>query len=472
VLGTLSSASLWLVIGFWLLVSAAAVCVGKARVIQALATSPAAVDWLGVAGGVPLVWANLIPLTLLLYTFGGRGRMKPLNTEQLRWFVVGWAVSNACLWLPLEAHSPHRTIALGVALGFFLEIARRSRSGLSRWNLLEIGRRLAAQPAASPALLRRGLEDPKHWPFFALGSKVFISYSRTSEWGSSYAHLLYRHIRAGGGSAIFDRESIPAGAGWQQQLDRHIGEADGFVVLCDAHSIRRPWVAAELAAALEGRRRSGFPELFLLKDPSLSPSDIARGLPVFRLALDSPPGNPDDTLRVITLRDGDSARNLGSTLVPGKLTRRSVFPEGFRLLLLALATPVMAVSSLLPIFGVPALLVGIGAQMQRVDLDSWFRAATQWWLGIASGYAIGIAVRQAVGARYDAIGGRRGRVVFSMQRLSAIGFATLGFHFWKRMDPLSVFTVALAVWAGWTVAAIYVAVIKHGQRAAAHRTAP
>jgi hypothetical protein len=437
---------------------------GKARVIAALVPLAPARDWIGILGGVPLVWANLIPLTMLMQGWKLKSRVLVPTPSRIRWFLFGWAVSNASLWLPVEIHCSPEAILLGATLGLLLETSRRGKANASRRNLLRVGQAIAGKSSVPGSIMQPGRADPKEWPLFVSGSKVFISYSRSSEWGSECADLLHERVKSVGSDSFLDRRSIPPGASWQYQLDEQIGEAAVFVALCDENSVRRPWVAAELAAALAGRHTSGFPEIILLKKPSLTPAALASALPVFRAAVGDAENGSEGAPRVITVRDTDSITNLVSTLAPSRFKRRAVFPEGFRLLLLTLATPVMFLTTLLPILGLPALLLGIGAQFGKIDLHAWFRPSTLWWLAVVNTYALGVTIRQAIGARYDGMARQRGRSVFATMRLSAIGFALLAAHLLRHVDAVGVVWAVAALWLGWIVTFAYIGGVSQGRR--------
>ncbi len=458
--GGVSTVLLWLSILVWLGVSAVALVLGKASVIAELIPLASSRDWIGILGGVPLVWAMLIPLAILIHGWKRGVPVVVPTPSQTRWLVFGLAVANASMWLPLEIHCPTTTIVLGAILGLLLETSRRGKVRVARSHLLVVGGEIAAMPSLPSSFLQPGSADPRQWPLFASRSKVFISYSRTSAWGSQSADMLHERLKATVGDSFLDRRSIPSGASWRHQLDEQIGESAVFVALCDEHSVRRPWVAAELGAALAGRHASGVPEVILLRSPSLT--QLAQSLPVFRDVFHGTDGEVEGAPQVISVRDASSLLNLAASLA--RVSPNAVFPEGFRLFLLALTTPLMFLSTLVPILGLPALLLAIGVQLGKVDLNAWFRPAALWWLAVGSGCALGITIRQAIGARYDGIAKQRGRGAFAAMRLSAIGFAALGAHLWRQLDGVGRAWSVAALWMGWLLTFVYVEGIKDGNR--------
>jgi hypothetical protein len=464
-IASVSALVLWSSIVFCLGVSASPLILGKTRVMAALVTLRPSQDWIGILAGVPLVWANLIPLAMLMQSQRTRG--VPVGTPTAsgsRLVVFGWAVVYASIWLFRETHCATSAVVVGAILGLLLETARRGKAKVFRLRLLRAGREIARMPSLPRSILQPGRTDPLEWPLFASGSKVFISYSRSSSWGSQNADLLHQRLKTVGSDPFLDHQSIPPGASWQHHLDEQIGESAVFIALCDEHSVRRPWVAVEVAAALAGRHTSGVPEIILLRNPSLTQPVLAQSLPVFGDIFRGAESGVEGAPRVITVRDASSILNLSDSLSPNRFSRNAVFPEWLRLLLLTLAAPVMFLSGLVPILGLPALLLAIGIQLAKVDLNAWFQPATLWWIAVASAGALGITMRQAIGARYDGIAKQRGRSVFAMMRLSAIGFAALGVHLWRRLDAKGLAWAVAALWLGWLLTFAYGEGFKHGHR--------
>ncbi len=446
--GGISAQVLWLSILFWLGVSAGALLFGKARLIAALVSLAPSRDWIGMLGGMPLVWAYLIPLAMLMQGWK-HGLTVMARTSRVWWLVFALAVVKASIWLPQQIHCAKGAIAAGATLGLLMEISRRGKEKGARRNLLSVGREIARMSSLPRSIMQPGRADPRQWPLFVSGSKVFISYSRSSKWGNASADLLHQRLKSVGADSFLDRQSIPPGASWQYQLDEQIGDVPVFIAFCDGCSVERPWVAAEVAAALAGRHSSGFPEIFLVREPSLTPSVLDRSLPVFRDVFRWAEAGSEGAPQVITVRDENSIVNLAASLAPGRLQRAAVFPEGFRLFLIALTFPHIFLSSLVPILGLPALLVGISVQLGKVDLDAWFGPATLWWIAVAGAYALGTTIRQAIGARYDGVGQRQDRLSFAAMRLFAIGFAALGAHLWRRIDGVGLAWAATALfWLG------------------------
>lgn len=77
---------------------------------------------------------------------------------------------------------------------------------------------------------------------------VFLSYSRENR---PDAEVLAEYLRATGRSVFWDRD-IPAGATFEQVIDREIDDARCVVVLWSVESVKSDWVRAEAA---EGLRR-------------------------------------------------------------------------------------------------------------------------------------------------------------------------------------------------------------------------
>jgi len=464
VFGWVCSVALWGPILFWLASSAGAVMLGKEVVIAELTRRGLTAQWLGFLAGLPLAWATLIPAAIFMQNWRRVPGVSIRAGRSFAWVVFGLLVARASLWLPMQIHAPERAMVAGGMVGLLMEAARRRRATLARTNLLTMGRRMEEHHVPR-SMLTPGNGDPMQWPLFSTGSKVFLSYSRSSAWGSECANRLYVRLKAMGYDTFLDRRSIPLGASWQHQLDEQIGETDIFVALCDKHTVQRSWVAAELGAALLGRHRSGFPQILLAQEEALGEQALAEARPLFRDLLVADWGR-QSAVQLITLSDPGAAVQMVTALLAQHPTRAAVFPSWLRSVLLGIASPFMMLLSLATILGLPALLIGVGVKFGKIDLQSWFTHATLWWLGMATAVLIGSTLRQAFTARFQGLAKQKGRGAWSAQTFSALGFLILGLPLWRQFHGID-FVWALA--AAWMAVATTAFTAEEALRVQRHR---
>jgi hypothetical protein len=92
----------------------------------------------------------------------------------------------------------------------------------------------------------------------ATGLRLFISYSRVDQ---AFALKLAEDLRAHGFTVWIDQDAIPAGANWDVQIEKGVGQSDCVLVILSPASAESPRVRDEVVLA-EDEGRAIFPILY------------------------------------------------------------------------------------------------------------------------------------------------------------------------------------------------------------------
>ncbi|MBK8060484.1 MAG: TIR domain-containing protein [Gemmatimonadetes bacterium] len=297
---------------------------------------------------------------------------------------------------------PGSWIWLGLGAGLVLDTVRRAGWNARR-QLLDLGDLQKEATDEAHGDRSRTIDDGEpHNPFTcpflpAPAPRIFISYSRSSEQAAGLATALFQDLTRAGSTPFLDRASIPVGASWRRALNQHLGECDAFVCILDAKSLQRPWVGAEVLAALAARRLTGTPDILLLLDPSVDATQPPV-LPLFRGICEAfheapIPGRP----RIVPL--GSETRRVTSwALAPGRfqpmavLTRLSAVPVWMALTVLA---PIGGLGFLAGfILGPIALLQGTTqpfvSWLQGKGWLGWGLVLVTFWVGSMARHTVAI----------------------------------------------------------------------------------
>jgi tetratricopeptide (TPR) repeat protein len=450
---------------FWLGAAVWALWAGEPAVAAVAGRFPHGAEWFGFLAAIPLAWCALIALAIARQGWqrGSQALVSPGRSVGLLLFTL--VVARAAGWFPRILHSPAHTLVAGVLVGLLLDGARRRGATAARASLLRTGQRMVEAKAVPVDLLTPGRANPAACPYFATGSKVFVSYSRSSEWGSRCAVELHSRLLSVGLDSFMDRFSIPPGTSWQRRLDEQIGAADVFIALCDAHTIQRPWVGAELAAALAGRRLSGAPQVLLVHPGTISDREVAAALPVFREAMLAAEREDAGAPVLIEARESDSMALVVAAVDSSRMGQTAIFPSWVHGFVMALAFPVMVAIGLSPLLGIPALLVGVGMKLGKIDINAWLRSWLVWWLAMLLPAMIGTTMRQAIAERFQGLGRQRGRGAFSTLSLCAIGLVLLGSQLWDRLEGIYAAWAVVGMWLSWRLTAAFAESMANRQKA-------
>jgi hypothetical protein len=298
----------------WRALRAAAIRVGArvAAVVQllclgvALATAIALPVWdthpvldpfapyvlaLAVASGI----AAVPLLSICIFAFSRYG-VDLLGMHRYRhgraWAAIGTLVAPPVTLVPFRLQAPWRTIVLAYCAGGLVDIARRRglAARLAR-RRIDVSGRTPRGEVPSRHLLRdvgTTLPNPLALPMLTPARPaVFVSYARSSAWGSSASRTIRDALRGSSIETFRDLEDLPPGASWRRELGERIGRATTVVCLVDRVSVERDWPAVELEMAVTRNRRVGAPSIVLVIEPELvRDASPIHWLPIFRVLLE------------------------------------------------------------------------------------------------------------------------------------------------------------------------------------------
>ncbi len=346
---------------------------------------------------------------------------------------VGSVIGAPVMVVPLRLHAPLAWIAVGVISGFLLDAARRYGYAVRRQrHEISIKTIALRHGRLEPRLRRHALPtwiDPMRAPLLPLAfPRVFISYTRASQWGQHLAGALSRRLAAGG-AGVFSDHAIPEGTSWRRALNQNLGHASVLIALVDADTVVREWPAAEVEAALLGQAMAGSPQLVVILAPSLPPpdDDAWRWLPVFRTVL--APRDDQRESGPIVLADSDKAiEDIVAALRPQSYRAQGVFPLALAELLRRLwAIPQLLVMLLGNVGAIAGNLVFVLVLLHLVGLDvvGWltqmraltalFACCCQW---------LGYTLRLTLASRFQ-LRHARWRPITATHRNACIGLALL-----------------------------------------------
>jgi hypothetical protein len=184
----------------------------------------------------------------------------------------------------------------------------------------------------------------------ALSARVFISYARSSAKGSRLAGAIHAGLKKEGVLSYLDRVSNPTGASWKKALHHHLGDCDVFLCILDEKSVQREWVAVELLAALNARRQTGLPDIWILIDPVLQHSDQPI-LPVFQGIISASNQAPIEGRPQILQLNAQTQAAIVWALAPGRYLPAAIFTR-------LVALPIMFVMSFFALIGGLGIVTG------------------------------------------------------------------------------------------------------------------
>ncbi len=378
------------------------------------------------------------------------------NVSFARWVFAGGMLMFGGTHLQHALGGPHAWLFLGAAMGVLLDAIRRAgrqarRQGIDLGALME----RAADPAIQDpraTVLRGDHLNPFSCPLLpGLSARIFISYTRSSAKGSKLATALHRELKTAGATPYLDRVSNPAGASWRRSLNQHLGECDTFLCILDEKSVQRPWVAAELLAALEAHRLTGTPEIVILIDPKIQRASLPM-LPVFRGAASAEteppvPGRP----QILGLNER-TCSSLAWALAPGRFVPASVFTR-------ATALPMMSAMGVLGRIGGLGILAGfiLGflvmlESMSRFPLTSGL--ADRGWLEpvtLLSAFWLGFMARATIAWGCERTYSRQ--MGIAIPTIATAGFAYALFLLLPKVSALVTGWSAGLVAVGWMMVA-------------------
>lgn len=422
------------------------------------AVNPAIV---AVIAGIVLFTLLTIPLFFLFQgVIAANSLLK--KDKRLVWLLVLFALLGpATVGLPQRVGAGNAWIMLGIVAGILIDIARRSghqsqRSGVSLEKAM-IAAEVHGLSARITELAEGRPVDPLTCPLFpANAPKVFISYTRSSDWSRKHALALHKELHRIGCESFLDRESIGEGSSWRRELNRRIADANVFISVLDEKAVARKWVAAEMITALVGKRFTGLPDVIVLVKPGLTQSKSNGWLSIFQAVINRPDASPQDGQpRLITLKDS-TLQTVVSGLSSYRYKTPSVFPPLLSSLLSVLTIPAAAVGTFGPMFGIPAAIFALLQNWAKVDssafLSSWGLLVPAY---ILCGFWLGFVARLTAASRFEV---QRGNpmVLTKVNAFAVIGFASI-LAVWSSQVPALVIGWAMALCCiGWLLGSSFI----------------
>ncbi|MBI5222838.1 TIR domain-containing protein [Candidatus Micrarchaeota archaeon] len=417
-----------------------------------------------VIAGIILFPVLLTPMYPLFRGISAANLLLRNNPRVIRWLVLFAVLAPAAISLPQRSGASGSYIALGVSAGILLELTRRKgilsqREGLSLGNALNVNK-IQFLPRYLLKSISERARDLMYNPLFSETSpKVFISYTRSSDWSKGYSLELYKMLQNAGVKSFLDRESIGEGSSWRTQLNRSIAEANVFIAVIDRYSVTRDWVAAEIITALTGKRLTGLPELIVLIEPQIieltDDQMLPEMLPVFNALLQEygapqKQGNP----RLIVVSDSTL-----QTVVSGlshRFRTLSVFPHELSMLLMFLTIPLVSIGPIGSFFGWPAALFAYLQYWQKYD-----SAAILASLGILTftylmcGYWLGFIGRLTMASWFE-VKHKNPATLTKVHIFSCIGLAGLLAVWSSSVNALILGWAIVLCYTGWLTGNLFI----------------
>lgn len=298
------------------------------------------------------------------------------NKSFIPWAIVGGVILVGATRLQYHLEGPTAWTLLGLFFGVILDALRRA-GYQARREMIDITAYCRAISKSSenehPEIrLQEEPFNPFTCPILpSLSTKIFISYSRSSGKGSKIARALYGRLKQAGASPFLDRASIPVGTSWRRSLNQHVGECDVFICLLDNKSVQREWVAAELIAAIEGRKITSAPHIIVLADPEILklPSGTK---PVFQAIMDAEKESGVSTRPQIVYVNNQTLESVTWDLQPGRFASTAVFPRFGAMI-------VMSVLALFGFIGGLGMIMGVVLGVFAV-LEKWTSLSFSAWI--------------------------------------------------------------------------------------------
>jgi hypothetical protein len=401
------------------------------------------------------------PIFLLFQGFNISNILIRDNPRIKYWLILFAVLGPAAIGLPQRIGAPTSWIVLGIVTGFLLDILRRDgyqarRALLSLEKVLEVTQ-IWPLPADIEQVAKGNPWNPLRCPLFsAIDTKVFISYSRLSNWSTTYATKLHNRLCKKEIQSFFDQAKIEEGSSWRSQLNRNISDANIFIAVLDEISVNRKWVAAEMITALLSKPLTILPEVIILMKSGLLQLPRFSMLPIFKSLLKNN-GAPHKKWqpRFITLND-TNLETLFSGLKSNLDSTPSIFPPQLGLILSYLITPAVAIGTLGTFFGFLAIPF---AYLQY--WDKFNSSASLSSVGIFTvvylicGYLLGFVARLSLASRYE-LKHKNANLLSKINFISAIGFIALLAVWGSGVTILIIGWSVVLCWIGWLVCKLFI----------------
>lgn len=411
-----------------------------------------------VISGIVLFPVIITPMYLLLSGNAAANFLLRNNPRVIPWLISFVVLAPATISLPQHVGAPVSYIALGIYAGILLELTRRKgvlaqRKGLSLKNALK-----AIKSQFFPRYLLKSISDRSrdlmHNPLFSEHTpRVFISYTRSSDWSRRCSLELHNMLQKAGAKSFLDRESIEEGSSWRTHLNLSITDANVFIVVIDRHSVTRDWVAAEIMTAMAGKQLTGLPEIIVLIEPNMIKT--TEMLPVFSALLEgygSPQKQGDPRLIAV----GDSTLQTLVLDLSHRFRTLSVFPRQLSSLFMFITIPLVFIGTIGSFLGWPSAIFAYLQYWQKYD-----SAAILLSLGILKvayllcGYWLGFISRLALASWFE-VKNSNPTLLTIIQVVPCIGLAGLLDVWSSSVGHLIIGWAFVLCYTGWLLGSLFI----------------
>ncbi len=383
------------------------------------------------------------------------------NPQIRKWLYFFVFFGPATVEIPRRLNAPWSFILLGIVIGILIDITRRKgiqaqREHLSLEKALRICRILPIPNEIEKAIKECSLHPLRHPLFPAISPKVFISYTRSSNWSIALAKNLHKKLLNINVKSFLDRENIGEGSNWRNQLNRSLASTNVFITIIDKNSIDREWVAAEMITALMSKSLTSLPEVIVLTDGELSSSTIDKGLPIFASILSEQNIHAQEArIRIIPVINS-TLDTLISGLMPNRYTVSSVFPAELFLFFSFLTILLVALGPIGSIAGFPAAIFAYLQYWDKVDSSAIMLA----WnimpiVYLITAYWLGFTCRLAFASKYE-VKHRDYSMLSKIHAFSSLGLGCI-LAVWISDVSALIISWSLAVcYIGWLLGNLFI----------------
>jgi len=284
---------------------------------------------------------------------------------------------------------------------------------------VEIDNLLKDDKHEPPSPSRRSFGFLWKGPWFPKPSRIFVSYSTRSIWGSSVAKYLHSYFKDLEIDCFFAPESIEPGSSWRHRLKSEFWTTNIFVQLLDNETAvqgkilksSEHWPAIELAIASAHQSVSALPSIVIVCHPSMDPNDITEEVhPYIRKVLSGENDSEISSLRVIKLEEEPEenfAKELTNELAKSyRWDAVSILPIKiaaiFDLILMAPGTFLAMVGILGSIAIWVVMIAALVMYFQDESLANWLQLhGYEFGALLLAAYTLGFVIRLLAASRFE-----------------------------------------------------------------------
>jgi len=395
---------------------------------------------------------SVFPMTTvwLFHSQGGQIRKGKSNWRfYATTFFILWAFG-----MPPSIDAPGEWLIVGLVAGILVDIIRRSGRQAQRSQLRVDIENITQKNQELDYLIDRQIEgqppDVLYCPIMPPeGVKVFVSYTRDSDWCEEMAEELHAELTRQGTECFLDKDAIRPGSHWRTVLNNGLSEANAFVVLVDDTSVHSKWPVAETETALRGKSLNGEPEtIILLSKPGTNLGD--NPYPIFEALLkrSSSPFVNINQPRIVNVKE-TTVSMIVSELSPFSYRSTALVPAQLAALIeQSVFLPLALIGGLGGVYS--GIVAGLLGYSHIREISIIVEPGIPSWLTIVFplfAYMAGFITRSDIGYRYEL---REVSPAHSRFRLIAIAGFSVFFIAWLPTTPLLLMSWSLTLFIiGW-----------------------